>query len=60
MSSQVGGEQKRLKGEISMKPRGIYTRCTKRGTYGCTSLTLSQIKGHKGVVSISPCTILEY
>ncbi len=48
---QTGAEAPHGKSDIATRPRGIYTSCAKKGSYGCIKTTLSENKGSKGVVS---------
>ncbi|BDA49043.1 hypothetical protein COCOBI_13-1530 [Coccomyxa sp. Obi] len=45
----TGAEAPHGKTEAAPRPRGIYTSCAKKGSYGCIKTTLSEIKGSKGV-----------
>jgi hypothetical protein len=44
-------EEKKKKGEIPEKPRGIYTSPAKKGTFGYNKTTLSERMGPKGVAT---------
>ena len=48
---------KKKKGDIKAEPRNFYAPGPKSGGYGTTNFTLSEHKGHKGVVGSTICCL---